>query len=346
MPPKLTITIAQTAALHIMTISQVPSDSSLHLWLQRLSITEVPLVFQIASGLGQLGALLKRKAYFDGGEFKVYPNLSILFIGPPGVGKDTIIYKSRECIAEVDKDFPLFGNTIEAIKARLVDREDPASGFIAVGELTALLGGKDYQKSMVNDLTDILSTNDFLEYGTKAEGTKFIPRPTITLFAGSTEAWLGRSMPPGALEGGFLPRLLLLYATRPRFIRSNPKYEQFGLISASNSAKDAWLSWLRFTVDYYRKGPDREFIITQPALDIYQAWDWTLKSQWPEGAQNYAQRGRAHCHRIAMLMAITCGRFCTEPEDYRFAIALLKEVARTLKDCILPILEKQPRRFN
>ena len=60
-------------------------------WVESRRILETPVGFDLAVGISAIGACLRRNVWIDQIQFKVYPNISVLLVGPSGIGKDTAI---------------------------------------------------------------------------------------------------------------------------------------------------------------------------------------------------------------------------------------------------------------
>lgn len=187
-----------------MNRTDIPRDSLLHEWVTYLSATEIPFSYQVAAGLSVLGACLKRQRWVDQMEWRVYPNQSVLFIGPSGVGKDTVInrcQKVMESMHPYTRVPVLGGKTKEAIDAQLAMLPKPAAAFIPAGELTAFFGKAEYQANLLTGMTDLLSGGEKVDITTKGsmalrEGkSTCIYQPTLTMHGGSTVEWLHKNMP-------------------------------------------------------------------------------------------------------------------------------------------------------
>ena len=266
-----------------------------------------------------------------------------MLVGPSGIGKDVMIDQTRELI-ETTKAIPVLGGkTIDHVKAEMLKIGSPAACYIAAPELTAFLGGKDYQKSMVQELTDLLSTGNKCDVSTKGEGKQIIPFPTVTMHAGTTGEWLARAMPDGSLEGGFLPRFVIVCEEYSRKHVAWVKYEtsRMGLIAAQQ-AKAKYSKAVKNIVAEMC-GKAYEMIPSEGAKDFYRNWYGNRFSYFSAIVRPYANRSRDHIHRLAMLMALTCGRRHLEEVDYQFAAEVIAHVAVGIDRVIAPIVVGQRR---
>lgn len=339
-----------------MTITDIPADSILHHWVRYLRITEVPFTYQVAGGLSILGALAKRNRWVDQVEWRVFPNQSIMYIGPSGVGKDTIINRVQRCFTmmEAQANIPtIAGKTLEYVEQRLLELKPPAAAFVPAAEMTAYFGKADYQENMLTGITNLLSNNERVDISTKGAynaskgiaGTlpgqaKYIEQPTITMHAGSTVEWLHKSMPAGTLEGGFLGRFLIVVEEfSGRYIP---------LIKSDKSKAE--LDELRWNLDQWNRGMERLIQATTRAHPVimydeaeykYANWYYNRFKQFSKAVMPYANRSRDTVLRLAMLMAFSRGHYrWVEECDVDFALSLMREVSQKIDAVVLPPTEE------
>ncbi len=309
----------------------LPPDSMLHLHLDSQSITETPESYSLATALATLGAPLKRGCWIDQVEWRVFPNLSVLLVGPSGIGKDTAIAATRRLVRDHYASLICAGKTMEMVQEDLLTKGDPASGIIYAPELTAFLGGKDYQKSMVQELTDLLSTGDYVDVSTKShfKDTGFkrtIPHPTITMIAGSTLKWLHEAMPKGSLEGGFIPRLLVVVEEECRQMVPWPKYSNSREdVKESRDNKSLYVECYQDVVARFSTAG--EIHPLPDAIDFYTHWYLHRFEYFPASVRDYANRSRDQMLRLAMLCAVSRNHNFIEVADLEFAKQFLQGIA-------------------
>jgi energy-coupling factor transporter ATP-binding protein EcfA2 len=332
------------AALLIMKRSIIPKISVLRDWVEALSITELPISYQVLCGLSAIGACLKRYVYVNQVNWRVYPNMSVLLVGPSGIGKDTAITAAEEVVSAVGTCPILGGKTMDGVKADMADMAPPAAAFIPAKELTAFLGGKDYQKSMVQELTDLLSTGNRIDVSTKTDRQRYIYEPTVTMQAGSTEDWLYKAMPEGALKGGFLPRFVIICEDRPaRHVAWVAYDNDKETTRKALEAKARFTAFVANLVERFRCGRPSEMTPDEGALNFYRNWYANRFDYFSKLVEPYANRSRDHVHRIAMLCALSCGRGYLEERDYVFAAQVIGCVADGIDSTIAPMMASEAR---
>lgn len=313
-------------------LRHIPPDSALHLWIKACSISEMPISFQVGCALAVTGALLRRNVWIDQVLWKVYPNTSILLVGPSGIGKDVSISSAFDIIHTLAPDLYVGGKTMEVIVEKLSSLPAPACAVILAPELTAFLGGKDYQKSMVQELTDILSTGKQVDVSLRSTGTRIIRQPTITMMAGSTAEWLHSAMPSGSLEGGFFPRFLILCETEAGTSVPLLKYSlSTDEWMAAKQARSSFISSLSHLTK--RQG---ELTLTHNATATYTHYYNTRFTIYPPSVKAYANRSRDQVLRLAMLSAVLRDAPFIDEEDIVFGVEVMRYVAESIDRIVLP----------
>lgn len=313
----------------------IPKDSCIQEWLKGLAISEVPISYQIVCGLSLIGAVLKRNVFVDQELWKIYPNISVLLVGPSGIGKDTVIDQAVRVLGGVGSPEILAGRTIEILYERMLRIGEPACCVIPAREVSAFFGGKDYQKGMVQELTDLLSTGEYVDISTKGGGVLKIKKPTVSMWAGSTVDWLHKAMPEGSLEGGLWPRFLIIceeYGSKhvPLIKHSLNKREK----TEAHCAMEGFEERLKEIAQKYTRR--REIVLLKDAQDLYTNWYMNRIGYFSTLVKPYANRSRDMVLRIAMVSAISRGVPYIEAVDVQVGIEVLGEVAKTIDKAVQP----------
>lgn len=283
--------------------------------------------------MSAIGALLKRDVWIDQVKFRIYPNMSVLLVGPSGIGKDTAIDGAEEILQEFDKVRIIGGVTAEAITSTMVGY-DPAAGVLLAPELSEFFGSKDYQKDMVKTITDLLSTKAKKNVSTKGHPNQVILRPTLTVIGGSTMTWLHKAMPEEAMSGGFYPRFVICCEAEPKrevaWVKlSVPQAEQ----DAARLAHKYFIDNLREILDETAVGEIRP---TKEAQTMYEDWYTKRRTYFSKAAQAYAHRCRDHSLRLAMISAISRGRQTMDAHDMMFSLDVIQHIARSIDVALVP----------
>lgn len=313
----------------------LPPGHLLHRWLRVLSITELPESYQLAVGMAALGATLGRSVWIDQLHFRVWPNQSVLLVGPSGVGKDTAIDAAEGLLRAVGRPRILGGRTIELVFEDMLSLGDPAVCFIPAPELSAFVGRKDYQRSMVQDLTNLLTTKAYADVRTKAHPDAIIPQPTVTLAAGSTAEWLHRALPAGSMEGGFLPRFLIVCEEYPArhvpWVKRALTVVERREVAAEQAALVAEMRALR---------PTGEVWVDRDAAEVYARWYYDRFKMFSKFVLPYANRSRDMVLRLALLSAVGRGSGGLREPDVQFGIEVIRQVAARIDSVLLELTDE------
>ena len=323
--------------------SSLPKDSCLWSYLDSQAITEVPASYSLSCGLAILGFLCRRAIWIDQVNWRVWPNLSVLLVGPSGIGKDVAIDAGRHAMEEIkgfNRDTIIGGATSEAWKDQLLQLQNtygsPTVALLPANEFTALLGGKDYQKSMVQELTDLLSTGSAVDISTKSAGKQVLYGPTLTVLAGSTPDWLQKAMPEGSLEGGLLPRFLIVVEHyTDRFVPLVKYHVSMKERKIAAYGKERFIEAIVNHSNRFKKFPE-EITIMPDAADEYTNWYYNRFKLFAVSVQPYANRSRDQVLRIAMLCAISRGHNWIDAEDMEFGIDLITFVGQRIEGVLKP----------
>lgn len=314
-------------------IASLPSDSALHYWIQSRAILETPVSFDLGCGLSGLGAALRRNLWVSQIKWNVYPNLSILLVGPSGVGKNTAINGVEELLAKVGIRI-IGGKTIETLTDQLCKgNEKPACAVMMAKELSDFIGKKDYQQGLLQGITDMLDTGEFKDITIKSDlKPRRIQQPTVTIMAGSTAAWLHKAMPPESMAGGFFPRFLILCEKAPK--RQVPLVSELPLaeLAAAEAATKDYETFYEAIAEF-SKGLKRMELMPG-ASTMYQEWYCSRQKFFSAVASEYAHRSRDHALRLAMLCAVSAMQSKIREEDVAFGLALINHVGARVDEAL------------
>lgn len=191
----------------------IPENSFVHQWLHALEEDEAPRSYLILAALAALGSALARNLYIEFDFDKtVFPMLSVILVGPPGIGKSTSVQKVMDHLLAPlpSKDRPQF--VFAATKEKLLaDLATQPHAFLAAEELSNFVSRDKYKESLATALTSLLENRGFFENGTISRGPVEIKAEecALSFFGASTREWLTENLPEYALEGGFLCRFIL-----------------------------------------------------------------------------------------------------------------------------------------
>ncbi len=194
------------------------SDPRYHLW----------------AGATIISSVLKRNAFLQR-NYKLYPNLYVVLVGPPGCGKGAALNPAFEIVKAcgiintltdrltvpyiIERVSKGFSSPVPTTPGVQIPGSPPAPGtgmlgidhavMILTSELPVLLGDPTELKYW-SDLWDSRETQ--YEYGTRGGGQLLIPKTSFNILAGVTPSGIGESIPPASISGGFTRRIVFIYS--------------------------------------------------------------------------------------------------------------------------------------
>lgn len=287
----------------------MPSETNfLADYRQYCSNLEVPPSFTTFASLVTIGSLLKRKVWtYKGDYIRIYPNLYVVLVGPPGCGKNTAI-EIAEDVLHINK-VPTSAESVSREKLimdiqgqeGILDFLPPDDKYRTVSpytvlatELSEFLGAGGI--GMISFLTDIYSRNIY-EYRTKNKGSVFIRGPYLNLIAGTTPDWITNYLKDDIISGGFSRRCVFVYETGRTDGEARPKIKP--------EMRAAWDRVLaRSGAISKLQGP---FKWTPAAEKFFDSWYPRRRHGQDLNLTGYYETKDIQLIKVAMLVAISDG---------------------------------------
>lgn len=269
---------------------------------------EVPPSFTTFSSLVTLAALLKRRVWIYKGDYiRIYPNLYVVLVGPPGCGKNTAIEITEDVL--IPNKVPLSAESVTREKLIMDintqecvldfmppdDKYRLASPYtILATELSEFLGAGGL--GMISFLTDIYSRNIY-EYRTKNKGSVFVRGPYLNIIAGTTPDWITNYLKDDIISGGFSRRCIFIYETGRVDGAARPKIKpEMRLAWDRVMARSQTISKL--------SGP---FVWAKDAEEFFDAWYPKRRQGKDLNLVGYYETKDIQLLKVAMLIAISDG---------------------------------------
>lgn len=307
-------------------VKALPLQSILHYYIHARALIEPPVSYDLLCGAAVLSLALKRDVWVDQEMWKVYPAMSVMLVGPSGVGKNTAIGAAKE-IAKLLEVPIIGGNTIEALVDQVQRCGNPASCLITAEELADMIGKKDYQQGLISGITDLLDTKDFKDISLKSSSRR-IQAPTVGFMCGSTPLWLHSMLPKDSMGGGFYGRFLVAAEKEAKRFTSLTKRLPKADRDAAKEALGNFNTTAICVRDFCRGKGELEF--SKAASDLYHNWYAVRHGQFSALANDYAHRSRDHAIRLALVSAVSCLRSTIEEEDVHFALTVVTHIAHNI----------------
>jgi len=207
-------------------------------WLAYTDGMASPEIYRLWSGISCLAGALERRVWLRAYEHReTFPNLYVLCVGAPGVGKQVIdlVRELWNQIPEPGSDRPLFHVAPQSVtKASLIDAlarakrtHVPESGPIQVFH-SLLIAAEEfefflpaYDREFISTLNQIYNNPALPHTETRRTGSVrevSIPMPQLNLLGGAQPAYLANTFPEEAWNTGLARRIIMIYAAETPLI--------------------------------------------------------------------------------------------------------------------------------
>lgn len=240
---------------------------------------EAPEDFHVWVGITIVGAVIRRKAWFDNVFYNLYPNLYTILVAPPGIGKKTTAINigvgllraadpacriisekiTTEALANVLSKPTEFAKESGGLKLCV-----SAEGLLVAPELTVFLGREQYNEALILNLTRLYDCADVQEVQTISRGKEKLLNVCVALLGATTPSEIHNAIGKAAKGSGFMSRLTVIQKdSSPRIVpfavKPDPTVKEL-LVSGLNKIARETKGEFKFTpagrewyIDYYKR---------------------------------------------------------------------------------------------
>ena len=234
-----------------------------------------PEIFRKWAAIYSVGAALERRVWVETKNSKTYPNMYVVLVAPPGVGKSAAIEGAEPFLTSLeDHHFGASSLTKAAMIDELKDavrrfvrptENPPVIQFNSLALLSSELGVliPEYDREFMAALTDLWDCQSYKERRRTKDLKIVIEQTQLNMLAACTPAYLMSTLPEGAWDQGFLSRVMLIYsgeiilgdmfsenasqAADSRVLRSRLKeighQDFYGKMTFTDEAKQCFSNW-------------------------------------------------------------------------------------------------------
>ena len=196
-----------------------------------------PKIYHKWVALSTIASAVERKVYLDWEYTKIYPNMFIFLVGDSGAKKGTALNVAKPLLlkAKIEKAPTMvtpedFFKRMAEQAVRYVSEENQDKLLVAqtpytviADELGVFFGG-DIDKFIraLTDIYDCREVGDPWHYSTKHQGDSYMESQWLNFLAGTTPAYIKKSLPAHARDEGFLGRVINVYSEAVKITQGLP----------------------------------------------------------------------------------------------------------------------------
>lgn len=307
-------------------------DSWIEGFVSHTDNLDSPPMFRRWAAIAALASTLEQKVWLRSGGGLLFPNLYIVLVGHPGVGKTRTIRKAKEYLLEIP-DYHIAPTSMTAAslidtlvdsKRMIVQLPNPPleynSMMIAADELGAFI--HKYDDEMIAVLSAFYDPDP---YGHSRRGKDIkikIKSPQLNMLCGTTPSNLIKFIPEGAWDQGFCSRMILVFSDE------RIMHDDFAHVTR-NTSPDL-IHDLKFI-----NAQVGEYSVTEEYRKL--VFDWRDAGEQPQPnhpkLSHYNTRRRAHLYKLSMVSAIDrSSALVLTADDFRRAKGWLEEAETFMPD--------------
>lgn len=267
-----------------------------------------PPLFTQWAGIFTMAAALERKVWITTNRGRLYPNMYVFFVGPPGAGKTVAEDKASDLFVTLE-DHHLAPSSMT--KASLIDRlqgaerkfvapqaNPPVTNFNSLTIMSNELGTMipAYEGDFMNTLTDLYDCKRYSETRRTNKIDIEINAPQLNFIAATTPSYLNGLLPEGAWDQGFLSRTMLIYSG------GIESYDLWEMNQQDDSLMEALIYDLKSVGNMFG-----EITIDKDVQEAFTAWQRAGRPPVPDHPKlmHYNTRRAAHLLKLCMVACVS-----------------------------------------
>lgn len=295
-----------------------------------------PEIFRKWTAISILAGALQRRVWIETAQSVLFPNLYVLLVSPPGVGKSQAISRAGDMWAAVNSlhvapDSVTRASLIDCLEAATTRITSPDKTSLTTfhaltvpaSEFGVLVPSHDLE--FLNTLNHIFDCPGKYRENRRSRSKQVdIERPMLNILGGTQPAYLATLLPEEAWGMGFTSRLIMVYSAQ------SVPIELFNIRPIDEPLKKSLIADLEHMTTLFGKlefNPQARFMLET----------WAAKGLPPvpthSRLQNYNARRLLHILKLCMIASVSRNsNLVIEPEDVNRARDWLLEAEDLMPD--------------
>ena len=275
-------------------------DNWIEAFIENTEHTVSPKIFRKWAAISTIAATLERRTWVTTYGSALYPNLYVLMIARPGVGKSEMTWRVRSLWKQAELSVASKNLSRASLADELYEAQhayiDPTNKIpimeynslqIASDELSVLI--PQYDGEFMAALTDLYDCHEYSEKKRSIKLSIKIDSPQLNMLSATQPSTLQTLLPDGAWEQGFMSRVIMIYSGE--LIKKS-------LFAQHETKQDKLIEDLKQV-----KALAGEFVWDAEAKIKLDEWHMSYGAPAPEHPKlsNYCQRRTTHVIKLSMV---------------------------------------------
>lgn len=295
-------------------------------WIKPRS--EAPLTYIYWSGLFTLASVIKRKVNIPKnkmlGSWECYPNIYVVFVGPPATRKTTTMDYADQLLADVPNVTEAADSMTQQVLAKRISEAKDCAVSIRAGELGTFINPSG--SVMIDFLVSVFDGRRKFSTDTLMRNVEFSDAPCVNMIAATTPVWISNNLSELMVGGGLTSRTMMIYEEDLR--RKQLFYEELDYEYLEKLNRN-----LKTDLVHIATNIAGEFRFSEDAKLFAEEWYRGLKTPDDYRLAGYFGRKHVHLFKVAMLLHLAYSDdLIITKKDLTDGIKLLETVERKLSN--------------
>ncbi len=324
-----------------------PEERTLDDWVDGFmdytSVLQSPPLFRRWAAYSTIAGVLERRVWTKLAGRRLYPNLIVILIAGPGIGKTMAIDEVYDFWSKLgDYNVAPMGMTKAAFIDQLMEKhkffnyDGRPIGYnamlAAVSEFGVFL--PEYDGKFLSVINDVYDCHEYpFQDRTRKDGLKTADRAHVSLITGTTPKYLGGILPDVAWGMGFTSRTIMVYAAKEVII---DLFESADRDTKLRKSLDADIEQITMLVGRFKW--------EKAAKDFIEDWNRHKYRDAPKHPKLFDYNPRRIMHAVKIAMSVSVARsneLLVTMDDFMKARELLLETEELMPEIFKEMIISQ-----